>query len=283
MLKFNKAWRFTSPGSIPEGVLGEFYGLIGKVAAQGGRRRILEHFKTYFAESLGETNYGSSDVGWADTDLQSYMDRAAENAPLFIEAFVEACRHFETSDSEISVPDISMINKILADHETGYQICLPELISAHLSKPISVPEEEVSLDVRAREIIRRSLEESERLLSERRSRQAVQEVLWLLETISTVFKGIDIGDGTVGGKYFNSIIKDLRRYGKRKNIEEILRWITTLHGYLSSPTGGGIRHGTDLKSGPEIDNNEAELFCNLIRSYITFLLAEHQRLRSEQR
>jgi hypothetical protein len=51
-----------------------------------------------------------------------------------------------------------------------------------------------------------------------------------------------------------------------------------LHGYLSSPTGGGVRHGADLKEGVALEVNEARLCCNLIRSYIAYLIAEHERL-----
>ena len=43
----------------------------------------------------------------------------------------------------------------------------------------------------------------------------------------------------------------------------------TLHGYLSSPTGGGIRHGVDLREGLALQLDEAQLYCNLIRSYLT--------------
>jgi hypothetical protein len=57
----------------------------------------------------------------------------------------------------------------------------------------------------------------------------------------------------------------------------ILNWMTTLHGYLSSPTGGGVRHGVDLKSGIAIQAHEARLYCNLIRSYITYMIEEHER------
>ena len=71
---------------------------------------------------------------------------------------------------------------------------------------------------------------------------------------------------------------DLRRHHKGKILDQVLAWVTTLHGYLSSPTGGGIRHGADLKTGVVIQPNEARLFCNLIRSYISFLMAEHARL-----
>lgn len=55
---------------------------------------------------------------------------------------------------------------------------------------------------------------------------------------------------------------------------------TTLHGYLSSPTGGGVRHGTDLKEGIAIQPHEARLYCNLARSYLSFLLEEHDQQTS---
>jgi hypothetical protein len=61
-------------------------------------------------------------------------------------------------------------------------------------------------------------------------------------------------------------------------LDQVLDWVMKLHGYLSSPTGGGIRHGTQLKAGIELQPNEARLFCNLIRSYISYLMTEHERL-----
>lgn len=55
--------------------------------------------------------------------------------------------------------------------------------------------------------------------------------------------------------------------------------MTKLHGYLSSLTGGGVRHGMDLKAGVASHQNEALLYCNLIRSYITYLIEEHERFQ----
>ncbi len=143
---------------------------------------------------------------------------------------------------------------------------------------IALPERAPSLDEQAQELINRSLEESEKLLLEGRDRQAVQEILWLLETVATAFKGLDAGASTVQGEYFNKIAADLRRHNRGTTLDQVLGWITTLHGFLSSPTGGGIRHGTDLKAGIATDPSEARLFCNLTRSYIHFLLTEHERL-----
>lgn len=58
--------------------------------------------------------------------------------------------------------------------------------------------------------------------------------------------------------YFNKIIGELRARG-RGHQEQILQWMMTLHGYLSSPTGGGVRHGTDLNEGLELGIDEARL------------------------
>jgi hypothetical protein len=279
MLKFNGAWRFHSPGRIADGVSAEFSRLIGKVASQGdSRQSILEHFKTYFASAAGTTSSWSSNAGWAETDLERYASDAAANAPMFIEAFHDACESLQRAHPDYVVPDVAMINRILAKCDAGFQIHGRDLISYNAQKAIEVAEEPLSLDQQAQEIIQRSLKQSEQLLSEGRDRQAVQEILWLLETVATAFQGLDTGAGTIQGKYFNKIAEDLRKHHKGKILEQVLVWVTTLHGYLSSPTGGGIRHGTDLKAGIIIQPNEARLFCNLIRSYISYLMAEHARL-----
>jgi hypothetical protein len=95
---------------------------------------------------------------------------------------------------------------------------------------------------------------------------------------STLFQGLTIGTDTIEGKYFNTIADELRTHQKGTTLERSLAWAKTLHGYLSSPTGGGVRHGANLRADFSMQENEARLFCNLIRSYISFLLAEHVRL-----
>ena len=278
MLNFDPSWRFNSPGEIASGVNGDFSTLIGKVAAQGERQRLLEHFKHYFANAAGFTSNWSSSASWAESDLDRYMTAAGENAPLFIEAFYDACAAIPEAYPHIGVPDVAMMNRVLAENDAGYQIQPPDLICMTGQEQIAVPERHASLDEQAQEIIQQSLKQSEMLLAEGRGRPAVQEILWLLETVSTAFRGLEIGSGTVQGKYFNKIAEDLRRHHKGQILDQVLAWVTTLHGYLSSPTGGGVRHGTDLKAASEMPPNEARLFCNLIRSYISFLMTEHARL-----
>jgi hypothetical protein len=278
MLNFNSAWRFDTPGPIPSGVDNALFELIGRIASQGNRQRILEHFKSYFGSAAGITSSWSSTESWAESDLQSYMGHAAANAPLFIEAFYDACAALANGNPPTAVPDVDRINRVLFEHEAGYELRPPDLISRNPQTPIVVPQRTASLDEQAQEIIQKSLKASEQFLAEGRDRQAVQEILWLLETVSTAFQGLDTGSGTVQGKYFNKIAQDLGKRHRGKTLEQVLGWVSTLHGYLSSPTGGGIRHGKDLRAGIDIQPNEARLFCNLIRSYISFLMVEHERL-----
>jgi hypothetical protein len=279
MLKFNGAWRYDAPASIPREVIDDFFRLIGKIAAQGDRQELLEHFKSYFAEATGAAPSRSSSASWAETDLQQYMWKAAENAPMFIEAFYDGCEALRQNTS-IAPPDVKIVNRILSKHKISFEIRPPNLASrGEPMETVPVVRETPSVDDEVNERIQASLSESEKLLSEGRARPAVQEVLWLLETVSTAFQGLDTGSGTVQGKYFNKIVGDLRRHSQGTTLDQVLEWVTTLHGYLSSPTGGGIRHGTHLKAGVETRPHEARLFCNLIRSYIDFLLKEHRRLK----
>lgn len=87
-----------------------------------------------------------------------------------------------------------------------------------------------------------------------------------------------MADTTIQGKYFNRIAEELRRHGPGTTLHQVLGWIGTLHGYLSSPTGGGVRHGANLKAGLDVRDQDARLYCNLIRSYIGFPLAEYDRI-----
>lgn len=128
-------------------------------------------------------------------------------------------------------------------------------------------------------MIHTSLQQAERLLHEGRGRQAVQESLWLLETVSTAFQGLSVADATIQGKYFNKIAEELRRHSPGTVLNQVLGWIGALHGFLSSPTGGGVRHGADLRAGLDVRDEDARLYCNLIRSYIGFLLVEYDRIQ----
>jgi hypothetical protein len=122
------------------------------------------------------------------------------------------------------------------------------------------------------------MDRSEQLLMENRGREAVQEMLWVLESLSTGFRGLSLPSGQVNCNYFNQIVKELKKGNPNTTLNRALEWCEQLHWYLSSPTGGGVRHGIDLNAGDPVSVNEARLFCNLIRSYVSFLQSEHERI-----
>ncbi|GAB3720288.1 hypothetical protein GCM10027594_00110 [Hymenobacter agri] len=275
MLHFDNAWRFESPGSLHPQVSQEFLEIIGKLAQ--GKQQVYEHFKTYLASVSGTVASRSSNASWAYTDLQHAIDEAANNAPMCIEAFYSACQEFKDGP----VLGHELINRILAKHGEPYQIKPPNLERLESGQPVTKPEVPLSLAQQAQDIIHASFAESQRLLAEGRYRPAVQEILWLLETVSTAFQGMSTSESeTIQGKYFNKIVDELRKRNQGTALEQVIGWLKTLHGYLSAPAGGGIRHGMDLKEGVATSEGEAKLYCNLITSYTNFLLSEYQRLSS---
>lgn len=279
MLKLQDGWLFESPGEIASGVIGAFSDLIHRISGQGHGWAVLECFKSQFAGAAGVPHHTSSSESWAATDLQNLMHQAASNAPLFINAFFTGCVFIRTQYPEIRVPDATVINRLLTQHGAGYQIREDELVAMRAHAPVQVVERPLSLDSQAQELIAAALDGSERALAQQNGRQAVQELLWLLETVATAFRGTPTSEGTVQARYFNKIIAELRANRRGSHQDQILNWVMTLHGFLSSPTGGGIRHGLDLAEGIALQINEARLYCNLIRSYVNYLIAEHERLQ----
>ncbi|MFH1741648.1 MAG: hypothetical protein ABIH23_21800 [bacterium] len=101
--------------SLPQAVVSEFEGLIGKVVAQGKRWALLEHFKGYFCGAIGAAHYRSSGESWAYTDLMAYMTEAAKTPGLFVEAFYDACEALR-ADDKYELPGIDLMNQILREN-----------------------------------------------------------------------------------------------------------------------------------------------------------------------
>ena len=78
------------------------------------------------------------------------MRRAVANAPLFIEAFYDACEALRKKHPTFAVPDVTRINRVLFENEAGYEIQPPDLISRSPQAPIIVPERTASLTSRPR-------------------------------------------------------------------------------------------------------------------------------------
>lgn len=251
-----------------------------RVAGQGERRRLIEHFKGYFAGAIGASHNWSSSESWAETDLQESMLAAAENPPLFLEAFWLAC---ESANQEfgVSTPDVEHVNDICREFDVAFVVRPPGIEAAlAIGPPVPTEPTPPTLSESAAAAWQSCRQRSEQLLSDGRPREAVQEMLWILESLSTAFRGLPTPVGEVKGKYFNRIVAELRSAHRGTTLDRVGEWCESLHGYLSSPTGGGVRHGLDIMSGTPITAAEGRLMCNLLASFIGFLLSEHERLAS---
>lgn len=230
-LKYPSSWRFSRSKDviIHDSATSEFFNLIGKIAAQGDRWWFLERFKGFFANAAGSTSNQSSSESWAETDLQSYMRELATNPPLFLEAFYDACQSFQNTQYE--VPDVKLINDICHEYNIGYQIIPPDLKKLDTNQEvIPVPDTLPTLAESSVQLLQESLNRAEQLLSEKRPREAVQEMLWVLESITTAFKGVPLASGIVKGKYFNDITKELRKGYQGTTLERMLDWAWHLPG-----------------------------------------------------
>jgi hypothetical protein len=278
LLDFSPQWRFSAPGSLPDSAVQAFIVMVGQIASQRVPKAIKEQFKQAFCMAGGIPYYPSSSDRFIDEDLQVAAFAAATNAPVFIDAFDNVLMRLKHSDPTLGTPDDGLVNRLLIEHKVGMMIERPNLLSSKGNFDVVVPST-MSMDEEARNLILRSLTEVEHALGENRGLDAVQKVFWLLETFSTAFKNPELSGGPIQQSYFNKIVYKLREKGVADGHQsKILEWMMTLYGYLSSPTGGGVRHGTDLAEGRPLDLDEARLFCNLARSYLVFLIAEYERL-----
>jgi len=186
MLYFDSAWRYASPAEMPSEII---EAILTKVIApapfDGPRQDLLEIFKRRFAHAQGQTASRSSSESWAESDLHGYMRGAAANAPLFVEALHDALMDLYGRNPLLGTPPWAHVNSVLAP--SGYAIQPPNLVVGRVALPVQVPQTVPSLDAEANELVQRSLAESESLLNNGKYRLAVQEILWLLETVSTAF------------------------------------------------------------------------------------------------
>ncbi|MCH8493677.1 MAG: abortive infection family protein [Idiomarina sp.] len=130
--------RFPMGGTTPltGGVVQDFISLARKASSSTiGRQQIIEKFKEFFAIASGDQYAKSSNLSWAESDLEYHADRAASDAPGFIAAFCDACEALE--NWEVAVPGHQYVNNILEKHSVPYRVIENQLVATdeHISPP----------------------------------------------------------------------------------------------------------------------------------------------------
>ena len=71
------------------------------------------------------------------------MNQAANNEPLFIEAFYDACENLKEQDPDLAIPDVRVINRLLAKHGAKFEISrrisfivIRKLLASQFPKPL---------------------------------------------------------------------------------------------------------------------------------------------------
>jgi hypothetical protein len=283
-LTFDFAWVLSPPpdgtyinAAIPSEVVDEFFNFAKLTAQRGDAEEIYYIFRAKFSEAVGMRPYRSSSLQFAPYDAKVAMKNAASNAPVFIAAFYSACTEVAEQFGSNNAPDVVTMNRLLEKHRIGYVIDPPNL---RLREAVDVvPVHPSNLLQQAHEKFRNAAERSEQLLLEGKDEEAVSHIWWLLESVSTAFAGLVVNERKIEGAYFNAVAKSIQQADGVGTLGTVARWLTALQAYLSGPDQGGIRHGRQLHL-EGLQHHEAVLFYNLTRSYISYLLAEYERLTS---
>jgi len=279
MLIFEGDWRFEAPACLPEDAVAALHSLILRISPLSPAQPIYEMLKRHFALAAGRQVWTSSNASFARQDLLAEMKAAAANEALFLEALYDGLEGIAAGTPGVLLPPWSLINQILERHGGSFAVAPPNLIPFRGGLAVTSPPTAAWLETEARAAIQASWREAEVFLASGKHRQAVQESIWLLETAVTALRGTALAETTtVQGRYFNRIAEEFRAHAQGQLVTQVLGWIRPFHGFLSSPTGGGVRHGADVSDVRPLQDHEARLYCNLARSYVTYILEEYDRL-----
>lgn len=132
-----------APTPLPQAAMEDFLSYARKIHSENGRKYIFEEFKRAFSRVSGEPYYSSSSEGWAESDFCATAIKAAEHAPGFIQAYVEACEALGNAGAV--VPAESLINHVLLERHVPFRIENGELVaSSNFVAPPDAPDDAAS-------------------------------------------------------------------------------------------------------------------------------------------
>lgn len=128
-LRYPSDWRFAGgpiPSLSPQTVADLFAVAIQVTGSTPNQKSAFETFKQEIGAASGIIVHASSDVSWAQSDLERAFDEARRNAATFLDGYwsaIEALR-----EEGASCPSAANLNNLLAKHNAPLRIDPPNLV-----------------------------------------------------------------------------------------------------------------------------------------------------------
>lgn len=277
-ITFPKEWGFEPPRNTEEWYLEEvsveaareIEGIIHQIAnSPESAKGTLEKFGRAFSASVGGNYLNSSDVGWAGTDLNTYLMDARSNPPKFLRTFVDALNSVRDERTDQDIPELPHLNTILETHRLGY-IIQPDGRLTLRADYIGEVDTEVPALVKARAELESSWEKANGLLVRGKPREALEAIWWVVESMTADFSGTSVAGVPVRGTYFNDVMKDIKKAYPGTVRHRALSLLEQIQHWLSDPKQLGIRHGAS-STAQKVELPEARLIVGLVREYAKYL------------
>ncbi len=245
--------RFPMGATTPlsEQSLDDFLALISRVSGPQSRKYILELFKKNFCHASRCSYSPSSSLDWAESDMVSRAQDAANDAPSFIEAVYNSLTQLAQLDA--TVPTVNHINQILRKNQDPFEINGNELTRTVGGVPVPAPCESTSTTVI------RALEDAKTLIGTLDSSSAIDRahtaLHGYLKTLCSDAQ-IDLPNNPSASTAFKALRKDhpaLQASGHRaEDITRVLNaFAVSIDAFSTLRNNASLAHVNELLDVPE--------------------------------
>ncbi len=269
--------RFPMGASTPleRNVVDEFLSLARRITTKGDKQYIIEKFKENFSKVSSHPYSRSSNLSWAESDLEQRASEAAFDAPAFISAFCDTCEHLQRY--EIHTPSHANINSILERHNVPFRISDNTLFeeSNYLTPP--------ALTLSPTSIVERALSDAKALLGNTNASNAVDRAHTALHGYLLLLcgqTGLQLPEDTTSSKAFKLLREHhpaLTPDGPRASeVTRVLQsFSASIDAFSTIRNKASLAHANEL-----LDEPEATFIINSIYSvfrYIQDRLKRHEQ------
>ena len=252
-LQMTSELRFPMGASTPlsNAAVEDFLVLARKVTSTISRKQIIETYKEYFCRASGEYYSSSSDLSWAESDLDRDARNASSDAPGFIAAFCDACEYLGARD--IAVPNHTIVNNILEKHNVPFRIIDNELCNT--TEYITPPKPQASPE----SVVARALSDAKALIGHSNSSSAIDRAHTALHGYLVhlcVNNNIEIKQDTTTAKAFKLLRQShpaLSPDGPRaSDLTRVLQaFATSIDAFSTIRNKASLAHANELLDEPE--------------------------------